>query len=81
VAAYFRPKSYQLGTPIFGSGQSTRDVIISLEADYLSQSDVMLEVANVWRGISKVQYRMNLIRRHRQPVGIRSAALSAEGQS
>ena len=62
VAAYFRPKSYQLGAHIFGFEQSTGDVIIFLDADDLLEPDVMLEVAKVWRpGVSKVQYRMNLI--------------------
>jgi glycosyltransferase involved in cell wall biosynthesis len=62
VAAYFRPKSFQLGAHIFGFAQSTGDVIIFLDADDLLEPDVMLEVAKVWRpGASKVQYRMNLI--------------------
>jgi len=62
IAAYFRPKSYQLGAHIFGFEQSTGDVIIFLDADDLLEPDVMLEVAKVWRpGVSKVQYRMNLI--------------------
>jgi len=62
VAAYFRPKAYQLGAHIFGFEQSTGDVIIFLDADDLLEPDVMLEVAKVWRpGVSKVQYRMNLI--------------------
>jgi glycosyltransferase involved in cell wall biosynthesis len=62
VAAYFRPKSYQLGAHIFGFEQSTGDVIIFLDADDLLEPDVMLKVAKVWRpGVSKVQYRMNLI--------------------
>jgi len=62
VAAYFRPKSFQLGAHIFGFEQSTGDVIIFLDADDLLEPDVMLEVAKVWRpGVSKVQYRMNLI--------------------
>jgi glycosyltransferase involved in cell wall biosynthesis len=62
VAAYFRPKSYQLGAHIFGFEQSVGDVIIFLDADDLLEPDVMLEVAKVWRpGVSKVQYRMNLI--------------------
>jgi hypothetical protein len=62
VAAYFRPKSYQLGAHIFGFEHSTGDVIIFLDADDLLEPDVMLEVAKVWRpGVSKVQYRMNLI--------------------
>jgi glycosyltransferase involved in cell wall biosynthesis len=62
VAAYFRPKSYQLGAHIFGFEQSTGDVIIFLDADDLLEPEVMLEVAKVWRpGVSKVQYRMNLI--------------------
>jgi hypothetical protein len=62
VAAYFRPKSYQLGAHIFGFEQSTGDVIIFLDADDLLEPEVMLEVAKVWRsGISKVQYQMNPI--------------------
>jgi glycosyltransferase involved in cell wall biosynthesis len=62
VAAYFRPKSYQLGAHIFGFEQSTGDVIIFLDADDLLEPEVMQEVAKVWRqGVSKVQYRMNLI--------------------
>jgi glycosyltransferase involved in cell wall biosynthesis len=62
VAAYFRPKSYQLGAHIFGFEQSAGDVIIFLDADDLLEPDVMVEVAKVWRpGVSKVQYRMNVI--------------------
>src|SRR5260370_30611340 len=62
VAAYFRPKSYQLGTHIFGFEQSTGDVIIFLDADDLLEPEVMQEVAKVWRpGASKVQFRMSLI--------------------
>jgi hypothetical protein len=62
VAAYFRPKSYQLGAHIFGFEQSIGDVIIFLDADDLLEPDVMREVASVWRpGVAKVQYRMNLI--------------------
>jgi glycosyl transferase family 2 len=62
VAAYFRPKSYQLGAHIFGFEQSTGDVIIFLDADDLLEPEVMLEIAKAWRpGVSKVQYRMNLI--------------------
>ena len=62
VAAYFRPKSYQLGAHIFGFQQSGGDVIIFLDADDLLEPDVMVEVAKVWRpGVSKVQYRMNVI--------------------
>ena len=62
VAAYFRPKSNQLGAHIFGFEQSTGDVIIFLDADDLLEPEVMQEVAKVWRpGVSKVQYRMNLI--------------------
>jgi glycosyltransferase involved in cell wall biosynthesis len=62
VAAYFRPKSYQLGAHIFGFQQSAGDVIIFLDADDLLETDVMVEVAKVWRpGVSKVQYRMNVI--------------------
>jgi glycosyltransferase involved in cell wall biosynthesis len=62
VAIYFRPKSNQLGAHIFGFEQSTGDVIIFLDADDLLEPQVMQEVAKVWRsGVSKVQYRMNLI--------------------
>src|SRR5215472_7509311 len=62
VAAYFRPKSNQLGAHIFGFEQSTGDVIIFLDADDLLEPDVMQEVAKVWRtGVSKVQFRMNSI--------------------
>jgi glycosyltransferase involved in cell wall biosynthesis len=62
VAAYFRPKSHQLGAHIFGFEQSTGDVIIFLDADDLLEPEVMQEVAKVWRpGVSKVHYRMNLI--------------------
>ncbi len=62
VAAYFRPKSNQLGAHIFGFEQSTGDIIIFLDADDLLEPEVMQEVAKVWRpGVSKVQYRMNLI--------------------
>src|SRR6202048_5051343 len=62
VAAYFRPKSHQLGAHMFGFEQSTGDVIIFLDADDLLEPEVMQEVAKVCRlGISKVHYRMNLI--------------------
>jgi glycosyltransferase involved in cell wall biosynthesis len=62
VAAYFRPKSHQLGSHIFGFAQSTGDVIIFLDADDLLEPEVMQEVARIWRpGVSKVQFRMNLI--------------------
>jgi glycosyl transferase family 2 len=62
VEAYFRPKSDQLGAHIFGFEQSTGDVVIFLDADDLLEPEVMREVAKVWRpGVSKVQYRMNLI--------------------
>jgi hypothetical protein len=62
VAAYFRPKSNQLGAHMFGFEQSTGDIIIFLDADDLLEPEVMQEVANVWRpGVSKIQYRMNLI--------------------
>jgi glycosyltransferase involved in cell wall biosynthesis len=62
VAAYFRPKSNQLGCHMFGFGQSTGDVIIFLDADDSLEPHVMREVAKVWRpGVSKVQFRMNLI--------------------
>jgi glycosyltransferase involved in cell wall biosynthesis len=62
VAACFRPKSHQLGAHMFGFEQSTGKVIIFLDADDLLEPDVMQEVMKVWRpGVSKVQYRMNLI--------------------
>jgi hypothetical protein len=62
VAAYFRPKSNQLGAHIFGFEHSTGDVIIFLDADDMLEPPVMQEVAKLWRpGISKIQYRMNLI--------------------
>jgi glycosyltransferase involved in cell wall biosynthesis len=62
VAAYFRPKSNQLGAHIFGFEKSNGDVIIFLDSDDLLEPDVMQEVAKVWRpGISQVQYRMNVI--------------------
>jgi glycosyltransferase involved in cell wall biosynthesis len=62
VAGYFRPKSNQLGAHIFGFEQSAGEVIIFLDSDDLLEPAVMQEVAKVWRpGVSKVQYRMNLI--------------------
>jgi glycosyltransferase involved in cell wall biosynthesis len=62
VAAYFRPKSNQLGAQMFGFEQSSGEVVILLDADDLLEPQVMREVAIVWRpGVSKVQYRMNLI--------------------
>jgi glycosyltransferase involved in cell wall biosynthesis len=62
IAAYFRPKSHQLGAHMFGLEQSTGEVIIFLDADDLLEPEVMQEVAKVWRpGVSKVQFRMNLI--------------------
>jgi glycosyltransferase involved in cell wall biosynthesis len=62
VGAYFRPKSNQLGAHMFGFEQSTGDVIIFLDSDDLVEPEVMREIAKVWRpGISKVQFRMNLI--------------------
>ena len=62
VTAYFRPKSHQLGAHMFGFDQSSGDIIIFLDSDDLLEPDVMQEVAKVWRpGVSKIQYRMNLI--------------------
>ena len=62
ITAFFRPKSHQLGAHMFGFEQSTGDVIIFLDADDLLEPEVMQEVAKVWvPGVSKVQYRMNLI--------------------
>jgi glycosyltransferase involved in cell wall biosynthesis len=62
VAAYFRPKSDQLGAHMFGFERSTGEVIIFLDSDDLLEPAVMREIAQVWRpGVSKVQYRVNLI--------------------
>jgi glycosyltransferase involved in cell wall biosynthesis len=62
VAAYFRPKSHQLGAHMFGFEQSSGDIIIFLDSDDLLEPEVMQEVAKVWRpGVSKIHYRMNLI--------------------
>jgi glycosyltransferase involved in cell wall biosynthesis len=62
VSAYFRPKSHQLGAHMFGFEQSSGEIIIFLDSDDLLEPDVMQEVAKVWRpGVSKVQYRMDLI--------------------
>ena len=62
VAAYFRPKSHQLGAHSFGFEQSSGDIIIFLDSDDLLEPEVMREVAKVWRpGVSKVQYPMNVI--------------------
>src|SRR5262252_264040 len=70
VAAYFRPKSHQLGAHKFGFEQSTGDVVIFLDSDDLLEPEVMKEVAKVWRpGVSKVQFRMNLIDAAGAPLG------------
>jgi glycosyltransferase involved in cell wall biosynthesis len=62
VAAYFRPKSHQLGAHSFGFEQSTGEVIIFLDSDDMLEPEVMQEVAKVWRpGVSKIQYPMNVI--------------------
>jgi glycosyltransferase involved in cell wall biosynthesis len=62
IAAYFRPKSHQLGAHMFGFEHSTGDVIIFLDADDLLEPKVMKEIAKVSRPrVSKVQYRMNVI--------------------
>jgi hypothetical protein len=62
VAAYFRPKSHQLGAHSFGFEQSTGEIIIFLDSDDLLEPEVMQEIAKVWRpGVSKIQFRMNLI--------------------
>ena len=62
VAAYFRPKSHQLGAHMFGFERSNGDVVIFLDSDDLLEPAVMQEVAKVWRpGVSKVQYRMQMI--------------------
>src|SRR5262249_54962560 len=61
-AAYFRPKTPQLGTHMFGFEQSTGEIIIFVDSDDLLEPEVMQEVAKVWRpGVSKVQYPMKLI--------------------
>src|SRR6516165_4440859 len=53
VAAYFRPKSNQLGAHIFGFEQSAGDIVIFLDADDLLEPEVMREVAQIWRpGVS-----------------------------
>ena len=58
MAAFFRPKSHQLGAHMFGFA-GIGDVIIFLDADDLLEPEVMQEVAKVWRsGVWKVQYRM-----------------------
>lgn len=70
VAAYFRPKSHQLGAHRFGFEQSTGDVILFLDADDLLEVEVMREIAKVWRpGVSKVQFRMILIDAHGTQLG------------
>src|SRR6201987_5136015 len=57
VAAYFRPKSHQLGAHMFGFEQSIGEVIIFLDSDDLLEPQVMQEIAKVWRpGGAKVQY-------------------------
>jgi len=62
VAVHFRPKSHQLGAHMFGFERSKGDVVILLDADDLLEAEVMREVSKVWHpGVSKVQYRMNLI--------------------
>src|SRR5215469_10333558 len=62
LTAYFRPKSHQLGAHSFGFEQSRGDVVIFLDSDDMLEPEVMQEVAKVWRaGVSKVQYRMNMI--------------------
>src|SRR5438046_9023681 len=61
VAAYFRPKSHQLGAHMFGFEQSAGDVIIFLDADDLLEPEVLQEIAKVWRpGSSQGQYPINL---------------------
>jgi glycosyltransferase involved in cell wall biosynthesis len=70
VSSFFPPKSTQLGAHILGFRHSVGDVIILLDADDLLEPSVMREVAKVWRpGISKVQYRMDLIDAAGKPVG------------
>ena len=62
VAAYFRPKSHQLGTHRFGFEQSSGDVIVFLDADDLLEIEVMREIATVWRvGVFRGPFRMTLI--------------------
>src|ERR1700739_2540985 len=45
VAAYFRPKSHQLGAHSFGFEQSTGEIIIFLDSDDLLEPEVMQEIA------------------------------------
>jgi hypothetical protein len=62
AAGFFTPKSHQLAAHMVGFKQSTGEIIIFLDADDLLEPEVMNEIAQVWRpGVSKVQYRMNLI--------------------
>lgn len=62
LTAYFRPKSNQLGAHMFGFERSSGSVVIFLDSDDVLEPAVMREIAKVWRpGVSKVQYRMNLI--------------------
>ena len=70
VAAYFQPKSHQLGAHKFGFEQSTGDVVILLDADDMLEPEVMREIAAVWRpSVSLVQYRLALIDADSTPLG------------
>jgi hypothetical protein len=62
VAAYFRPKSYRLGAHIFGFEQSS-GILSSFSTPTICWNlTSCLKSTKVWRpGVSKVQYRMNLI--------------------
>src|SRR4051794_25968819 len=48
VAAYFRPKSHQLGAHLFGFAQISGDVVVLLDADDLLEPEIMQEIAKVW---------------------------------
>jgi glycosyltransferase involved in cell wall biosynthesis len=62
IAAYFRPKSHQLGAHRFGFEHCTGDVVVLLDADDLLEPVIMQEIVRAWRpGLSKIQYRMKLI--------------------
>ena len=53
IAAYFRPKSHQLGAHMFGFEQSSGEIIIFLDSDDLLEPEVMQEVAKVWQPESR----------------------------
>ena len=82
VAAYFRPKSHQLGAHMFGFAQTSGDVVVLLDADDLLEPEIMREIAKVWRrGVSKVHYKMTLIDAGRNSFRIVVSPISRERQS